>query len=127
MVAVAAIILDEENRVLLGKHSYRRCCSWGILAGGLEYGEDPEYGICRELYEETSLTISVQKLLKAVSAQDNHHIGLIYACKIESGVFQPSDEIEEIAYFSVDELPEMLNTEKALLQQLMKAGIDELA
>jgi hypothetical protein len=42
MVAVAAIIFDVHGRILLGKHTYRKRHPWGILAGNLEYGEDPE-------------------------------------------------------------------------------------
>ncbi|MBT3315926.1 MAG: NUDIX hydrolase [Anaerolineae bacterium] len=119
MVAVAAIVFDKNGKVLLGKHTYRKCCSWGILAGNLEYGEDPKNAIVRELREETGLEIRVEQLLKAVSAKEDHHISLIYACKIVDGVFQPSAEISAIEYFSPDELPKMLSTEKALIQQLV--------
>lgn len=119
MVAVAAIIFDENGKILLGKHTYRKCCSWGILAGNLEYDEDPEAAIVREVKEETGIRIEVQSLLKAVSAKEDHHISLIYACKIVDGVFQPSAEISAIEYFSPDELPKMLSTEKALIQQLV--------
>ena len=33
MVAVAAIIRDDKNKILLGKHTYRKYHPWGILAG----------------------------------------------------------------------------------------------
>jgi 8-oxo-dGTP diphosphatase len=123
MVAVAAMIWDdEEGRVLLGYHTYRKTFPWAILAGNLEYGEDPEKAIAREIKEETGLIVEVQKLLKAVSANEGHHISLVYRCKIIGGHFQTSAEIAEIEYFSRDELPIMLKTEKTLIEELMKAG-----
>ncbi|MCP4138922.1 MAG: NUDIX hydrolase [Chloroflexi bacterium] len=120
MVAVAAIIIDNEGKILLGKHTYRKYHPWGILAGNLEYGEAPENAIIREVKEETGLVIEVQSLLKAVSAKEDHHISLIYQCNITDGEFRPSAEIEKIKCFSSKELPFMLKTEKTLLEGLMK-------
>ncbi len=118
MVAVAAIIWDDDGKILLGKHTYRRSYPWAILAGNLEYGESPENAIAREIKEETALVVDVQDLLKAVSAKEAHHISLIYQCKIIRGEFQPSAEISEIKYFSIDELPDMLQTEQVLIMQM---------
>ena len=64
--AVAAIVFDEQGRILLFKHTYRKF-EWGIPAGGLEYGEQPDKAIVREFFEETSMQIEVQKLLLAES------------------------------------------------------------
>lgn len=74
----------------------------------------------REVREETGLMIDVQKILKAVSAEEVHHISLIYQCEIVDGEFQPSAEISAIEYFSINELPSMLRTEKTLIEELVK-------
>ena len=127
MVAVVAIIFDADGRILLGKHTYRKNHPWGLLAGNLEYGEDPALAIVRELHEETGFGIEVQRLLKAVSAKEDHHISLIYLCKITNGSFQPTAEISTVQFYSTDELPDMLYTEKALIEQLVKYGqIDDV-
>ena len=118
MVAVAAIIFDTNEHILLGKHTYRKKHPWGLLAGNLEYGEDPESAIVRELWEETGFEIEVQQLLKAVSAKEDHHISLIYLCRITNGSFQPTPEISAVKYFSPDDLPDMLRTEKDLIAQI---------
>lgn len=120
MVAVAAIIVDTTGQILFGKHTYRKKHPWGLLAGVLEYGEDPEKAIVREVKEETGYKIYVERLLKAVSANEDHHISLVYFCKIVDGVFQPSPEISKIQYFASDNLPDMLDTEKALVIQLVE-------
>ena len=118
MVAVAAVILDNECRILLGEHTYRKNHPWGLLAGNLEYGEDPEVAIVRELREETGYEIEVQRLLQAVSAREAHHISLIYLCKIAGGTFYPTPEISAAQFFHLDALPDMLNTERILLEQM---------
>jgi ADP-ribose pyrophosphatase YjhB (NUDIX family) len=118
MVAVAAVIFNADGRILLGEHSYRKVYPWGLLAGNLEYGEDPEAAIVRELREETGFEIEVQRLLQAVSAREEHHISLIYLCKIANGSFQPTPEISAIKYFSLDDLPHLLRTEKDLILQI---------
>lgn len=120
MVAVAAVIFDQQGHILLGKHTYRKKHPWGLLAGSLEYGEDPEEAIIRELREETGFDIEVKQLLKAVSAKEDHHISLIYLCEIVGGTFQPSPEISIFGNFPSDDLPDVLYTERVLIVQLVE-------
>jgi ADP-ribose pyrophosphatase YjhB (NUDIX family) len=117
--AVAAMIFDERGRILLFKHTYRKF-EWGIPAGGLEYGEQPENAIVREFFEETSMQIKVEKLLLAESSKEDRNISLIYLCKIVSGTFRESSEISEMKYFDVNDLPHMLFAEKNLIRLVVK-------
>ena len=117
-VAVAAIILDEEKRILLCEHTYRKFHPWGLPGGGLEYGESPECGIVREVLEETGFDVRVEKLLHAESAGEFHHISLIYLCSIVSGSFKPNLETVQTAFFDIDALPDLLYTEKILIRQM---------
>ena len=113
--AVAAMIFNEHGRILLFKHTYRKF-EWGIPAGGLEYGEQPEKAIIREFFEETGMQIKVEKLLLAESSKEDNNISLIFLCKIVSGTFKESHEISEMKYFEIDDLPQMLFAEKNLIQ-----------
>ncbi len=117
--AVAAMIFDERGRILLFKHTYRKF-EWGIPAGGLEYGEQPERAIVREFLEETGMQIKVEKLLLAESSKEDHNISLIFLCKIVSGTFTESSEISEMKYFDVNDLPFMLFAEKNLIHLVAK-------
>ena len=81
--AVAAMVFDEQGRILLFKHTYRKI-EWGIPAGGLEYNEQPESAIVREFLEETGMQIKVEKLLLAESSKEDRNISLIYLCTILS-------------------------------------------
>lgn len=118
--AVAALIFDEQGRILLFKHTYRKF-EWGLPAGGLEHREQPVDAIKREFLEETGMKIQVKKLLTAISAREDHHLSMIYLCKIVSGEFKESNEISEMRYFPVNELPDMMLTaEKELIQWAVK-------
>src|SRR5512147_1707991 len=94
-VAVAAIVFDEDGCVLLFKHTYRKF-EWGIPAGSLEHHENPEDAVIREFREETGMRIEVERLLFAISAREDHHVSLIYLCKIVGGDFKPTLEIAEM-------------------------------
>jgi 8-oxo-dGTP diphosphatase len=117
--AVAAMIFDGQGHILLFKHTYRKF-EWGIPAGGLEYGEQPAQAIVREFFEETGMQIKVEKLLLAESSEEDHNISLIYLCEIVSGMFEESNEISDMKYFDVNDLPHMLFAEKNLIYMVTK-------
>lgn len=117
--AVAALVFDDQERVLLFKHTYRKF-EWGIPAGSLEYREQPAQAIVREFFEETGMKIETEKLLTVISAKEDHHLSMIYLCKIVSGEFKSSYEISEMKYFYLNELPKMLYAEKELIQWAAK-------
>ena len=118
-MAVAALVFNAQGQILLFKHTYRKF-PWGIPAGGLETWEQPLDAIVREFYEETGMKIEVQRLLLADSSPKLRHVSLVYLCKIISGEFRESDEISEIQYFDVDNLPRMLFDEKDLIRSVHK-------
>ena len=118
--SVAAMVFDEQGRILLFKHTYRKF-EWGIPAGGLEYNEQPENAIVREFFEETGMQIKVEKLLLAESSKEDRNINLIFLCKIVSGTFKESHEISEMKYFEVNDLPQMLFAEKNLIRLVAKS------
>jgi len=120
--AVAALIFDEQGRVLLFKHTYRKW-QWGIPAGSLEHREQPADAILREFHEETSMQIEVKKLLTVLSAREDHHLTVVYLCKIVGGEFKPSNEVSEMKYFDVNDLPQMLFAEKDLIRQVASGAI----
>ncbi|NJC94945.1 MAG: NUDIX hydrolase [Anaerolineae bacterium] len=117
-VAIAAFIFDEQDRLLLCEHTYRKSHPWGLPAGGLEYGEDPEDGVKREVKEETGFEVQVDKLLYADSAKEFRHISLIYLCRVLSGSFEPNLEISRIQFYNLDQLPKLLPTEKVLIDKM---------
>jgi 8-oxo-dGTP diphosphatase len=120
LVAVGAIIFDEDNQLLLCKHSYRRIHPWGLPGGDLKPGEDPEKGIRRELFEETGLEVKSANLLLVRNSERIRHLDLTFLCQGISGTFKSNYEVESIAYFALDELPELQSEEKITITQALK-------
>lgn len=124
-MAVSALVFDEKKRVLLFRHTYRKL-EWGIPTGGLEYWEQPHDAVVREFFEESGLSIAVQRLLLADSSQHDRHVSLVYLCHIVGGEFKPSDEVCEMQYFDVKHLPPpMLFDEKDLIRKVHKDLFDD--
>jgi ADP-ribose pyrophosphatase YjhB (NUDIX family) len=60
---VRAVILDEENRMLLVKQHHEDKDIWMVPGGGIEEGENSAEAAVREVKEETGLDIEVGRLL----------------------------------------------------------------
>jgi ADP-ribose pyrophosphatase YjhB (NUDIX family) len=109
---VVAVVLDNRDRVLLVRRSDTR--EWALTTGCLEPGEQPATGAAREVWEETGLHVTVERLL-AVEALplstapngDRIHwlcIGLL--CRPTAGEARVNDdESVEVAWFNPSEVP----------------------
>jgi ADP-ribose pyrophosphatase YjhB (NUDIX family) len=62
-VFAVAVIFNSDKQILLVKSTYQRVYPWGLPGGSLEYGEHPEDAVVRELFEETSLNIEIERFL----------------------------------------------------------------
>lgn len=125
-VFAAAVILDEKRNFLLVKATYQRIHPWGLPGGSLEYGEHPEEAMAREVWEEMSLKICIEKLLMVYTLSPDR-VGFYYLCRITDGTFQPSDEVSEFGYFSVDNLPAVRPADFEILKKLNTVIEHELA
>ena len=102
---------------MLVKSTYQRHHPWGLPGGSLEYGETAEEALLREIWEETSLTIEIEKFL-FVKTWKPDRVGLYYLCRIKDGGFHPSDEVCELDYFSPDNLPDVRSQDVDLIKQI---------
>lgn len=116
-VFAAAIIFDKDDKIMLVKSTYQRFHPWGLPGGSLNYGEPPEEAVIREVREETSLKVAVEELV-FVKTWIPDRVGLYYLCSIVEGEFQPSDEVSEYGYFSLDALPDVRPLDVYLIQQI---------
>ena len=125
-VFAAAVIFDENKNILLVKSTYNRFHPWGLPGGGLEYGEHPEEAVIREVWEETGLRVCVERLL-LINTLRPDRVGMYYLCRITGGMFYPSDEVSEFAYFSLDHLPDVRTDDRDMLKRLHGMVEHELA
>ena len=110
-MGAAAIIFDDDGRVLLVKHSYGPC-NWELPGGGSEDNESMSGTAVRETWEETGLVVMVDRLIGIYYAEAVDAHGFTYLCRVVDGSRVPvpsSPEITECAYWPVDDLPKPMS------------------
>jgi 8-oxo-dGTP diphosphatase len=121
MVGAMALIQDEQGRILVVEHTYRRDVPWGLPGGWLKHAESPEAGLVREVQEETGLHVNVEELM-AADFWGFGQLDLMYRCTVKSGTYRSSDETGEHAWLLPEDLPELLPNQRALLRKAKVFG-----
>jgi len=104
IVAVGAVIEDDEDRVLLVKHKKERGGYWQgkwICPGGaLEPGERIVDGIRREVREETNLEIELvapltpfERIVTSDAETTLHVIYIDYTAKLAGGILRVDSDV----------------------------------
>lgn len=118
VVGTAALILNKRGEVLLFKHSYRQDTPWGFPGGYLKKGENPDEAIQREIMEESGLRIHILKLLEVIVSADTPRLEVLYLAELEGeGRFAPSQEVDEMRFFPLDQLPELLEEHSEIIER----------
>jgi ADP-ribose pyrophosphatase YjhB (NUDIX family) len=119
LVAAGAMVFNEQDQLLLCKHTYRRLYPWGLPGGGIKFGEDPADAVCRELQEETGLSVQQTRLLLVENSREFRKISLTYLCTGASGTFIPNEEVSVIQYFDTGALPAFSREEQATIEKAL--------
>jgi ADP-ribose pyrophosphatase YjhB (NUDIX family) len=107
-VGVFAAIFDDKDRILLVKITYGSG-NWTFPGGHLEKNESPIDGVKREVLEETGYIVDVEHLISVYSAPNKDDLVLLFKCKIIEQVGIYDNEIEQIAFFTRDDLPTQIH------------------
>jgi 8-oxo-dGTP pyrophosphatase MutT (NUDIX family) len=96
-IGAYAICLDERDRILLCRLAPDEVEPgwWTLPGGGIEFGEDPNAAVVRELREESGLTGEVEGLAGVYShlyggspyadGRDLHFLGVLFRVRIIGG------------------------------------------
>ena len=107
-VTAGAVVVNEQGRVLLVKHVFRPGSGWGIPGGFINKGEQAEDAARRELREEIGLELDRVELAFVRTVEQVNQLEIIFRCSA-SGTPRPRNiEIQRVAWFELDELPDDL-------------------
>lgn len=109
---VCALVLDDERRVLLARRKFEpQAGKWDVPGGFLEEDEEPLDGLRRELREETGLEMEPLELAGiwadryGGSDDATATLNLYWTARIVSGEPTAADDVSELRWFSLDDLP----------------------
>jgi len=127
-VGVAVVVLDDEDRVLLGRRSAGgNVGEWCIPCGYVEWGEDIRKAARREFQEETGLEVQIGEVC---AVHSNFHnaasltVGVWFYGKVVGGQAAASDDLDQIEWFTPDSPPEPMAfpTDRLVLADLTGKG-----
>ncbi|MCS6835464.1 MAG: NUDIX domain-containing protein [Anaerolineae bacterium] len=106
-VAVLAFIVHEERLLLVRRALPPHQGQWAMPAGFMDYDEDPQQAVVREVLEETGLHVQVERLLEIFPRRDDGQADLViaYACAWLDGRPQAADDADALGWFARADLP----------------------
>ncbi len=110
----SALIFDDDDRVLLQRRGDTG--KWFIIGGGIDPGETAAQAAVREAHEETGLVVEPIRLSGIYTSPEVVYpngdrciyVTTGFRCRVIGGDMQADgQETLELAWFSLDQLPEM--------------------
>lgn len=125
-LAADTILIAEENVLLIKRKNEPFKGMWAFPGGFVDEGEDLPNAAARELLEETSVSVDAERLSQFKTygkpGRDPrfHTVSVVYAVHLnEKPDAMAADDAAEVAWFSLDKLPEMAFDHKAILEEYL--------
>lgn len=120
-VSVAAIITNTDGKVLLLEHLLRpQKSGWGIPGGFINYGEQFEAAIRREIREEVGIELDDLRMIRLRTI--GRHVEAMFRATTHDDPKILSNEICTFGWFAVSEMPvEMSEVQKGYVREVIGA------
>lgn len=106
-----AVLLQRGEEVLLARRSRSYAGMWCIPCGYVEWDEDIRAAAVREMAEETGLIVELTEVVAVHSNfhdANQHTVGVWFGGSVLDGDLQPGDDVDAVAWFGLDALPDAL-------------------
>lgn len=114
IVVIVKGIISYNNKVLIIKRSdYDKISpgKWEFVGGKIDFGENLEEALIREVMEETQLEIKIEKILYATTSMVNpkkQAVIVVYKCSANEPYVKLSEEHMDYRWVTEEELRELL-------------------
>ena len=107
LMDVRAWIVEDEKICLVRGQGEN---DWALPGGFGEVGYSPTENILKEIEEETGFEAKVERLLAVFDTnrfqlQSKQYAKFVFECKLLDGQFQENQEIADLQFFAIDQLP----------------------
>jgi len=115
----------RDGRLLLVRE--RQDGGWTMPGGWADVGDVPSQAVEREVWEESGLKV---KVCRVIGVYDCNRVGpldvfhaykVVFLCDILDGQPRPSPETSEVAFFGLNEIPEVLSGERTRPRHIVDA------
>ncbi len=124
-VAAAALVEQAGAVLLVRRVNDPQRGLWTLPAGFIDAGEDPVEAAVRECFEETGLKVRITGLLDVLFGQEHPrgaHILIVYQAEGLGGEMKPSDDVDQVGFFGLDNLPPLaFTTTQKIMERLRQA------
>ena len=107
LMDVRAWIVEDEKICLVRGQGEN---DWALPGGFGEVGYSPTENMLNEIEEETGFEAKVERLLAVFDTnrfqlQSKQYAKFVFECKLLDGQFQKNQEIADLQFFAIDQLP----------------------
>lgn len=123
-VDVRGVVFQSEKLLMVKE---RADGGWTLPGGWADVGDVPSQAVEREVWEEAGLRVKARRVIGIYDANRTgpleifHAFKIVFLCDLLGGEPRPSDETAEVAFFTQDEIPQVLSGERTKPRHIQDA------
>jgi 8-oxo-dGTP diphosphatase len=125
----SAVVVDDAGRILLEQRADDG--RWSLPAGAIDPGEQPADTIVREVYEETGVHVTVERLAGTALRGSTYPNGDVcqyltvwFRCRAVGGTARVNDdECRDVAWFTLDALPPLTDFDRLRIETALDDSV----